>query len=188
MKKHDEGYALVLVIVVILVLGIVSAGLTTMALANVKGQRASVDRMADKYAAAGKIEAAAARLNQETVHDKTGIQDEHLTVLDQWLSGCLETGEEALKTAEIKDLEVEDTTPAPAAAEIQQTYTYSCTVNLIASSGETEIACQLSLSGEIRMETQGEAPSTREVYIITPNAVVYDSYDITRTQGGGDTP
>ena len=56
MKKHDEGYVMLLVVVVILVLSIVSAALMSMTVANLKNQRNSVNRMKEKYSAQGALE------------------------------------------------------------------------------------------------------------------------------------
>ena len=56
MKKHDEGYALVLVLVVMLVLCLVATSVLTIALNNLKKQETSVARMKAKYEAQGKIE------------------------------------------------------------------------------------------------------------------------------------
>lgn len=55
-KKHNEGYALVLVLVVMVVLTTVSLAVMSFSLRNLQSQQASVDRMAAKYAAQGEIE------------------------------------------------------------------------------------------------------------------------------------
>ena len=65
MKKHDDGYVMVLVLVVILVLSIVSAALMSLGVTNTKSQRASIDRMQDKYSAQGEMEKLVAKLEQE---------------------------------------------------------------------------------------------------------------------------
>ncbi len=57
MKKHDEGYALALVLVVLLVLGILVSIMLTFSLQHVQTQARYVDRMQHQYAAAGEIEA-----------------------------------------------------------------------------------------------------------------------------------
>ena len=56
MKKHNEGYALVLVLVVITVLCLVSMAMTAASLKNLKNQQDSIERMEAKYAAQGEIE------------------------------------------------------------------------------------------------------------------------------------
>ncbi len=56
MKKHNEGYALVLVLVVITVLSLVAMAMTAASLRNLQNQQKSIERMEAKYAAQGEIE------------------------------------------------------------------------------------------------------------------------------------
>ena len=58
MKKHDEGYALVFVLVVMAVLGIVATTLMTGAMKNLQAQNTSLFQMQAKYKAQGEIEKA----------------------------------------------------------------------------------------------------------------------------------
>ena len=57
MKKHDEGYALVLVLIVLTVLGLLASLMLSFSLQHVQTQQKYIDRMQDQYAAAGEIEA-----------------------------------------------------------------------------------------------------------------------------------
>lgn len=50
MKKHNEGYVLVLVLVVILVISLLSAAILSFSLKNLQNQQAAVDRMEEEYA------------------------------------------------------------------------------------------------------------------------------------------
>ena len=56
MKKHDEGYVLVYVTVVLLVFCLVAAMILTGALHNLNQQQAANQKMKDQYLAAGEIE------------------------------------------------------------------------------------------------------------------------------------
>lgn len=56
MRKHDEGYALVLVLVVLIVLGLLSTTILTGAQRNIEVHRSSVETMQNKYQAMGEIE------------------------------------------------------------------------------------------------------------------------------------
>lgn len=56
MKKYDEGYALVFVLVVMIVMSLVSASVLTFSLRNMQSQQASIERMEDKYTAQGEVE------------------------------------------------------------------------------------------------------------------------------------
>lgn len=56
MKKHDEGYVLAFVLVVIVVLCLVAVSMMSISLRNVQTQTDSIVRMQDKYTAMGLIE------------------------------------------------------------------------------------------------------------------------------------
>ena len=56
MRKHNEGYALVLVLVVLIVLGLLSTVILTGAQRNLEVHRSGVETMQDKYQAMGEIE------------------------------------------------------------------------------------------------------------------------------------
>lgn len=49
MKKHNEGYSLVLVLVVIIVLSLISTFLLSSSLQNLQRQQKSVDNMVNEY-------------------------------------------------------------------------------------------------------------------------------------------
>lgn len=72
MKKHDEGYALVFVLIVMVVLSIVATTLMTGAMKNLQAQNTSLSQMQAKYKAQGEIEKAVqlicmeSRLNSQT--------------------------------------------------------------------------------------------------------------------------
>ena len=66
MKKHDEGYALVLVLVVMIVISLVAATVLTFSLRNLQNQQKSIQRMEDKYEAQGLIEEVVAKLKTGT--------------------------------------------------------------------------------------------------------------------------
>ena len=65
MKKHNEGYALVLVLVVITVLCLVAMAMTAASLKNLQNQQKSIERMEVKYAAQGEIEKAVSILEKK---------------------------------------------------------------------------------------------------------------------------
>lgn len=73
MKKHNEGYVLPFVLVVLVVVCLVAVSLLTASLDNLKRQQASIDRMEAKYAAQGEIEKLVAGLEK-------GIESINLTV------------------------------------------------------------------------------------------------------------
>ena len=63
MKKHDEGYVLAYVTVVLLVFCLVAATILTGALRNLNNQQAAIAKMEDQYVAAGEIEKVIASLD-----------------------------------------------------------------------------------------------------------------------------
>ena len=56
MKKHNEGYTLVLVMVVLIVLSLLSTLILSASLRNLESQQNSVERMQDRYTARGQLE------------------------------------------------------------------------------------------------------------------------------------
>ena len=63
MKKHDEGYVLAYVMVIILVLCLVALSMLGIAGSNLKSQQDSIARMQDKYKAMGEMEKVAAQFD-----------------------------------------------------------------------------------------------------------------------------
>lgn len=74
MKKHNEGYALVLVLVVITVLCLVAMAMMAASLKNLQNQQSSIARMEAKYEAQGEIEKAIANLNTKLSEINTTIE------------------------------------------------------------------------------------------------------------------
>lgn len=65
MRKHNEGYSLVLVLVVLVVICLVATFILSFSLSNLKNQQASVERMQHRYAVAGEIEKIVAELEKK---------------------------------------------------------------------------------------------------------------------------
>ena len=62
MRKHNEGYTLAMVLVVLLVLEVLVGIILTNSMRNLKIQEVAVQRMSDKYAVEGELERIVARL------------------------------------------------------------------------------------------------------------------------------
>ena len=71
MRKYNEGYALVLVLVVLIVLALLSSVILTGAQRNLEAQVNSVDYMTAKYKAQGEVEIIVASL-ESLLNDGTG--------------------------------------------------------------------------------------------------------------------
>lgn len=82
MKKHNEGYVLAFVLIVVAVLALISTAVSTVAVRNMESQQAAVKRMQDKYEAEGVIEKIVAELSNIEVFEATDVKtefDEKLT-------------------------------------------------------------------------------------------------------------
>lgn len=82
MKKHDEGYVLAFVMVVITVLCLIAVLLMPLSLRNLEAQNDSIRRMQDKYAAQGVIETVVAKMDSDI---EIGDLDDLETVLKSYL-------------------------------------------------------------------------------------------------------
>lgn len=65
MKKHDDGYVLPYVMVIMTVLALVASFIMASSLRNLQSQQASIQRMESQYTAAGEIEKVVALLENE---------------------------------------------------------------------------------------------------------------------------
>lgn len=191
MRKHNEGYALVLVLVTMVVLSLVSVALMSVGLRNLKSQKAVGERMQDKYVAQGEIEKLTAALTLADACGRTnettpeGDHDKELStwltngVILPWLNAVPE-GTEA--TAELSALTIIE--GAKVEGEPQKG-TYSGILTLEVSHGSVLIKCELSVSGLYTLENP-VSPSTVYTYKITPKEPTYREYVISRAEQGGD--
>ena len=72
MKKHDEGYVLAYVTVILLLFCLIATGILTGAMKNLNNQQDAIQRMKDRYVAEGMIQQVIAQ----------GISDKNDTVKD----------------------------------------------------------------------------------------------------------
>ena len=180
MKKHDEGYALVLVLVTMVVLGIAATALMSIGLRNLKAQQAVGERMVNKYAAQGEIEMAIALLSQpyeveKEVQTDSGASEEDIkkelesrliAYISDWINEkCGKTPDEVRLTLD------------------GEKYQYSCIIALNAAKESTSIDCQLQLTGTVVEEADAYG---KAVCKIEPDEPVYKSFVISHnTEGGG---
>lgn len=204
MKKHDEGYVMLLVVVVILVLSIVSAALMSMTVANLKNQRNSVNRMQEKYSAQGELEKQLATIaaglkeespaeievkyqnnkekldaafrdsNEETVYRSIAVEN--------WLAAKFPALKLDASILELGEVTIGD-----------ETWTVPLTVTT--GSERTKIVCNLKLTGtaefvdieedESQMEpmdpTVVELPEDK-TYRIKFKSLTYTSYEVTEKE------
>lgn len=65
MKRHQEGYVLLYVVVVIAVMSIVAVAVASGAMSNMRAQEASIRRMQEQYTALGYIEELAVQIQEK---------------------------------------------------------------------------------------------------------------------------
>ena len=92
MKRHQEGYVLLYVVVVIAVMSIVAVAVASGAMSNMRAQEASIRRMQEQYTALGYIEELAAQIQEKTSIDEvksvTEQKDgEQIKATIEWPSG-----------------------------------------------------------------------------------------------------
>ena len=73
MKKHNEGYALPFVLVVLIVLCIIAVGIMDFSLRNLRSQQNTIQRMEAKYETAGKIEEIVAAMQTPVAQEAKGF-------------------------------------------------------------------------------------------------------------------
>lgn len=174
MKKHNEGYTLPLVLVVMIIMCLIAVSVMSVALHNLQSQKASIQRMESKYAAQGEIEKAVAELTArlQTVKTSHGTTSE---VEDVKIQKPVTDVINALFLAQD-----ETWRPVQFADESGIVWTtddkgdFSCRVSLCtASNGEVNVSCTILLENVI---TVVDGTHFYEVPEIT-----YISYEI----GGG---
>lgn len=108
MKKHDEGYVLAYVTVVLLIFCLVAALILTGAMRNLNHQQNSIQQMKDQYVAEGMIEQVLAQLDkkgditidcdsfQQTAEDDTVIAELTASVEDGLLVLVARSGDDTV--------------------------------------------------------------------------------------------
>lgn len=84
MKKHNEGYVLAFVLIVVAVLALISTAVSTVAVRNMETQQAAVKRMQLKYEAEGAVEIVLSQLADVTFNAVDGEEkalDDKITEL-----------------------------------------------------------------------------------------------------------
>lgn len=161
MKKHDEGYVLAFVMVVILVLCIVAVSLMTASINNLKAQNAAVQRMVDKYAAQGVIEQVVSVIDSEiTISKENGLKagleerlGEYITVTLDHVDGNTEDPEAVLTG-------------------------FSATLQLTSQPADSSARIEATIEWKADVTTEGNK------YRITTTTLNYTSYQISTVETG----
>lgn len=177
MKKHNEGYALVLVLVVITVLCLVSMAMTASSLKNLKNQQDSIERMEAKYAAQGEIEKVIAGFEQKIASASSEFQDISI-------ARTPELGAFAGVEADVRFEETQYIDTIDGQKTTDQDYLIiSFETTLKDDNGSTEglqqVRCKIKITGDISKDNQTEVCTVKLANLNWQ----YVSYTI--TEGGG---
>lgn len=170
MKKHNGGYALPLVLVVMAVLCLIATAVLTNARQGLSSQRASIQRMQDKYAAQGAIEQVVAQI-------KIGSTDPHTAFLSHLETLCAgvygtDAGEDphiiVRPNDEGEKLQITPGEEGNYAFTLESRY------------GSVQIACKLVIYGAVEEVIQNNGTI---LCLITPREMVYAEYAIEGVAG-----
>lgn len=171
MKKHNEGYTLVLVLVVILVLAACATAVLSFSVQNLKTQQRMVERMQAKYEAQGEIEQIVAQLVQDSVYineDGTALgsdkKEKNHKAVKKWLEK-----EYGIVLADDKIATEEDS--------------FTCNIQLSSTKGSYSIVGDVILRGKIEVQTV----DNKENYHMSEMEIDYKSYKtstVTASEGG----
>ncbi len=139
MKKHDEGYVLALVMVVIVVLCLIASAILSGALYNINTQHDQIADMQERYAAAGKIEILVSQLEKKATWAGIPGNDQD-AVGEKIKSLCGNAEETGMKLYEGAEGDEENLKWSPNGTD--NLYTFQ----IIAQSGEMEIVTKLELT------------------------------------------
>lgn len=159
MKKHNEGYTLAMVLMVMLVLTTVSVAVLTAAVRNLTFQRDSVDRLNAQYQAQGQVERMLGELIQGT-SATTVVAGEEAAVLD-WLESC------GLAQTQITGITME---------EDQLTCLVSLTCSETVGKYIYTVDAVITVSAKLRIEKNGLENITG--YTVSDVTTEYTSYEI----------
>lgn len=184
MKKHNEGYALPFVLVVMIVMCLVTTGLLDGSLRNLKSQKAMISRMQDQYAAQGAIEQVIGQLGQQNaVAEPTaeGIR----TMIASLCEGAFEDDSSGALTitssvsGEIKINGNDEENPADSTE-----YTVEYPFTLTSTVDKTKITCSMKFIGSIEVNAPVLGDTT---YTLTKSELIYTSYDQSTAETTGGT-
>ena len=171
MKKHNEGYTLVLVLVVMLVLTTVATAILTFSVSNLKNQQGMVDRMEAKYAAMGALEVIESQLHIIEIEGEKKGESAGDIIKEQINEIC--NNESSV------DMNITVTYPTwnestSGTGNFEENYTFLITVQ----KNSVSISCEWSL---IIMGTRTEqtvSDVTEKTYTFSEITFDYASYDI----------
>ena len=203
MKKHDEGYTLVLVVVIILVLGIMSAALMSLTVTNLRNQRNSVNRMQEKYSAQGAVEIAVAELEAQIAEKREEIEEKSFDVPHRNDATENDYPLDAV-TQWIEEMELTDDVDPSSVKVDGETFSFEIPKTVKSETGKTQVDFVLKVIGNVKEEDSSadtdlptepdpetETPGDTgtdfvRIYEITFGEMKYASYDVMDIEGGAE--
>ena len=172
MKKHNDGYALLLVLVVMIVLTTIVTSVLSLSLQNMKAQQRSIENMQDKYSAQGAVEQVVAMIEDGFTFE-LGLGGNVKTELSNKVKDiCKKVNEEAATAAED---EISGDGLGGTKDEIEEIQEFTITSQF----KSVTVTCHLKVKWKIVKTTLTSEKSTCEAKAVQ---VQYLSYDITRTE------
>lgn len=167
MKKHNEGYVLAFVLVVVAVLTLISAAISTIAVRNIQTQQAAVDRRLAKYEVEGAVEIVIAEMSS-----LSSLQ----VAMGGTFEGALQEEIEKFLPATL-DMSIV-VTPDPSADNITATEMpadFSYKFNLAIADESNTVSCDMELKGKAENDSN-------DSYTITDTTITCLSYEMDVTE------
>ena len=153
MRKHEEGYTLVMVLIVMLIMCSVAISVLSVSAANLQKQKDSLARMQDKYDAQGKLEQICIKVEEQLKFN--GFSNERLN------SAVANIGEGVAVSEELAYRN-----------EPGQSEDYLC-FSLTVQSGTVQINCEFRITGNITASV-----SEPGLYNVDDHKMGYSLYEI----------
>ena len=178
MRKNEDGYVLLYVLVVLVLLSLTAAAVCSIALHNLQAQRSSVEQMQERYAAEGLGEQFVAKL-QAVERNSTS-----LAARDAAVSAAKAAFEDGAKDADADIASLNISSEPDFTWTAGEGNTYHCAMTVEAREGETLVTASLDAAMTIAVDEVrhydddgGYSHSTFN-YALSGVTVSYQSYDI----------
>lgn len=156
MKKHDEGYILAYVFVILVVICIIATSVLTVPLANLKAQKAAVEKMQQQYQAQGRMEQMIAMLDSA-----------------------------AGKAAALKTISIQTLTKSVDEFEVLSADDYSCMIYFSETEGNVCVSCVLTIKSATLLEFTKDVNEDIQLSgVFTAPEYSYVSYSVDTVEGG----
>lgn len=181
MKKKSDGYVLVYVLIVIVVLSLLALGVCSIALRNLQTQQASVEQMQEQYKTEGLIERFVANLQAIELSGDGQVSAARSEFAAQIGTLC----------NEIDGLTLTDAPRnwAPV-SNVQNGWDCKLAVQAEASgpvvSADLNVTMVIAVEAHHHYDENGELTSTTYTYDLSDITFTYDTYDISTGSTAGD--